>query len=212
MQTIKQYCLQPNFGAFSEVTDFGHWLIAPCGANRDMDALQESNWRTQLALCGGESDSVQIFRFGHWACGWVEILAFDPEDCVAITAAEEIERRLGDYPVLDENDFSELESEQLSQMWADFGANDCVRALLGQACDKLPLTAAYLQSHPWELFEIHNELSCGGDSPDSGFHFDWAECADRVVIAQVVRDVRKIVARNAQFDARLAESVVMDPC
>ena len=86
--------------------------------NRDSDTLTESNWRSALKLLGGEGDNVEILRFGHWACGWWEALAVKqgtPQHAIAL----EIEERLEGYPVVDENDWSELEEETAAQVWRD---------------------------------------------------------------------------------------------
>lgn len=37
--------------------------------SRDSSTLEESNWRSALKRLGGESETVQIYRFGYWACG-----------------------------------------------------------------------------------------------------------------------------------------------
>lgn len=86
--------------------------------SRDSDCLTESNFRSALRELGGEGDNVSIDRFGHWACGWWEALsvrAGSPEH----EKAKEIADSLEDYPVVDEDDFSELESETADQVWRD---------------------------------------------------------------------------------------------
>ena len=84
--------------------------------NRDSDCLTESNWRTALEMLGGESESVQIDRFGHWACGWWESLSVkDGTPSVAI--AEKIKEKMDSYPVLDEEDFMQLESQEADKFW-----------------------------------------------------------------------------------------------
>jgi hypothetical protein len=86
--------------------------------NRDSECLTESNWRCALERLGGEGDNVQIDRFGHWACGWWEALsvkAGSPQQRIA----QEIKSSLSDYPVLDEEDWSNLESEEADRVWRD---------------------------------------------------------------------------------------------
>lgn len=86
--------------------------------NRDSDELTESNWRCALKQLGGESDNVTIDRFGHWACGWWEALsvkAGSPQHRIA----QEIKASLDNYPVLDDEDFSELEQESADRVWRD---------------------------------------------------------------------------------------------
>ena len=85
------------------------WLVAPCGHNRDSTLLDESNWATQLKALP-EGDDAEIHCFGHWACGWFEILIVRPGSAAA-KEAEELEGALSNYPVLSDEDYSEREFE-----------------------------------------------------------------------------------------------------
>ena len=91
--------------------------------SRDSDELTESNFRSALRKLGGESENVSIDHFGHWACGWWESLsvrAGSPEHEKAKVIADKLE----DYPVVDEDDFSELESETADRVWQDCYENN----------------------------------------------------------------------------------------
>ena len=52
---------------------------------------------------------MQILRFGHWACGWYEIVVVRPLSAAHAQACA-IEEELERYPILDEEDFSARES------------------------------------------------------------------------------------------------------
>lgn len=106
--------------------------------NRDSDCLSQSNWDTALKRLGGESDTVAIERMGHWLCGWIEYLLICPND---IDTANEIEQKLEDYPVLDEEDFSNQESEEANRVWKD--------------CYNVKERIAYIRAKPHE-FNFHN--------------------------------------------------------
>ena len=96
-----------NFtGDDSEYRDW-YDVIGRC---RDSDALAESNFRVALRRLGGEGDDVRIERYGHWAVGWIEEIYVRPESA-AFAIAEEIERELKDYPILDEDDLADLEEQ-----------------------------------------------------------------------------------------------------
>ncbi len=93
------------------------WLVV-LTRSRDSNCLTESNWETALSELGGESDTVEIHRFGHWACGWWEAL------CVAQgskheTIGQDIVNRLDSYPVLDDDDLSEREILEANEVWAN---------------------------------------------------------------------------------------------
>jgi len=84
--------------------------------SRDSDALSRSNFKVALEMLGGESENVRIDRFGHWACGWWESLAVKP-NTPEYAIAKDIESRLSDYPVLDESDYCELETDEANETW-----------------------------------------------------------------------------------------------
>jgi hypothetical protein len=104
-------------------TEFDGWLCL-LTQNRDSDCLTRSNFRSALEKLGGESENVQIFNFGHWACGWWEALAVRSGSDVE-PIANDIEAALEDYPVVDEEDFSNLETEEANEIWKDcYDKND----------------------------------------------------------------------------------------
>jgi hypothetical protein len=87
------------------------------GRSRDSDDLTESNFAVGLERLGGESETVQVVREGHWACGWVEWIAIQQDDATALRLADEMMEKIESYPVLDENDYSEREMESANQVW-----------------------------------------------------------------------------------------------
>jgi hypothetical protein len=99
--------------------DQQNWLVAPVSRTRDSDALSESNFETFLDALGGESETVQVHRFGHWGPGWFEIILIDPADVDRVREAERLEAALADYPVLSDEDFSEREMEEADRVWRD---------------------------------------------------------------------------------------------
>ncbi len=116
LQKYKDY--QPTAfdakGLNAEQFDISDWYVAPCGINRDSRDLDLSNWAEQTTLLGGESDTVEIHRFGHWACGWFEICIVTG---ASVETAQGIADRLENYPVLNEEDFSQRETDSANQYW-----------------------------------------------------------------------------------------------
>lgn len=99
-----------------EDPDRSEWLVAPVGRTRDSDPLAESNFSAFLRIVGGESDDVEVHRFGHWGPGWYEIILVRP-GTTAATEAERAESSLTDYPVLDDMDYSAREWEASEETW-----------------------------------------------------------------------------------------------
>jgi hypothetical protein len=94
------------------------WLVVMT-RNRDSDILTESNWDTALTELGGELENeVEIFRFGHWACGWWEVLCVRDKG-TKHNIGQDIVDRIESYPVLDEDDYSQRENEEANRVWAD---------------------------------------------------------------------------------------------
>lgn len=86
-------------------------VVAGIQRNRDSEIMDESNFDKALDLLGGESDTVEIHRFGHWGCGWFELITIDPKDTKALEIALKITSDLKGYPLLDEDDYYERETE-----------------------------------------------------------------------------------------------------
>lgn len=90
------------------------------GQNRDSDCLEQSNFRSALRMIGGESeteDGVQVVRESHWAVGWVEWIAIPFGPTKALLAACKVMEDLESYPVVDDDDFCELETEEADKVW-----------------------------------------------------------------------------------------------
>ena len=85
--------------------------------SRDSDILDQSNFTTALEQLGGESDTVIVIRSNHWAVGWVECIAIHESDKRSTGVGGNIQWRLKDYPILDEEDYYERENEYITDTW-----------------------------------------------------------------------------------------------
>jgi hypothetical protein len=131
MQTYREY--QPTgFDAKGlGLHDRQDWIVAPVGRNRDSEVLSNVNFETALEMLGGESETVEVHRFGHWGPGWFEIILVSPERAQDV---EEIEGALENYPVLDESKLSEKENEEYYHNWTNAGACSDFRRELIRKC------------------------------------------------------------------------------
>ncbi len=128
----------PDYGGFSPIGDY---VIA--GRSRDSDCLEESNYACIFRdlekfaeslpeppenedIESGEMSWVYDFGAGHWAVGWVETLLIRqdaPEELLRF--AESIVCAIADYPVYDDEHFSELELEHAEKTWRNcFGLSE----------------------------------------------------------------------------------------
>lgn len=104
--------------SFAYFGDREGWLVF-LGQHRDSDTVQRSNFRSALKALGGEDDAagVAVERFNHWAVGWTEAILIRPDAAEKIAEAERITAKLEDYPVVDEDDLSELEWDEMCETW-----------------------------------------------------------------------------------------------
>lgn len=109
--------------------DRQNWRVL-ISRNRDSDILGESNWHTVVKLIEAadpDGEHHETHSFGHWACGWIEILIIDPDHDAAMAVAGEIVCALAGYPVLDEEDYSEREAEEADRYWSSLDTHERIR-------------------------------------------------------------------------------------
>jgi len=108
--------------------DYGEWLIV-AAVHRDSDCLARSNYRSFIRCLGGTGEEgaggcqtvlpgLRIEEATHWACGWVQYLVIDPTNAELCCISERILAALEDYPAIDEEDFSKLETEEANEVWS----------------------------------------------------------------------------------------------
>lgn len=124
-----------NINIDDDETKRSEWYVMPVTQNRDSQCLQKSNFDCFLEGLGGESETVEVHRFGHWGCGWYEIIIVSPDDEKSLDAAYDMARSLQEYPVLDEEDNSRRECEEAGETWGNVYCSEfrkaCVNALEG---------------------------------------------------------------------------------
>lgn len=107
------------------------WLIF-LGRSRDSDLLTNHNFETALARLDEvdadhpteDTRTVLAVRENHWAVGWVEWIAIHPSNTRAVALANEIADDLDNYPILDEDRYSEKEWESAGESWASLSVRD----------------------------------------------------------------------------------------
>lgn len=93
------------------------WYVVPVILTRDGDCMERSNfYSAEKLMAKADASDYERHSFGHWACGWFDILIVKPNTRAA-EIAEDIERRLDNYPILDESDCSEREHEEAAEVW-----------------------------------------------------------------------------------------------
>lgn len=138
------------------------WLTLDVTRTRDSGPLAESNFASALAMLGGESDTVEVHRFGHWGPGWYEIILVRPGTEAARIGAE-IEALLADYPILNESDYSEREQIAADETWA--------------ACYRDHERVAYIRDHrnQFEFNSFADLMSCARGKYFAGYASELVE-------------------------------------
>jgi len=107
------------------------FYMAPISQNRDSDCLTRSNWivGTEEILKASQHEETEVHRFGHWACGWYEMLLIHPADLPALRVAAAMAADLENYPVLSDEHLTELEYEEAAEYWQRCSVSDRVEIL-----------------------------------------------------------------------------------
>lgn len=109
--------------------DAEEWLVTGIGRHRDSGLLDRVNFDSACARLERAGVEHTVKRAGHWAVGWVEDLVIRVGDERAIDAVNAIRAALADYPILDEDAYSEAENEATWDDWCSYGAREFARAI-----------------------------------------------------------------------------------
>lgn len=99
-------------------SDYRDWY-GFIGEHRDSEPRARSNFRTAVAgleELDPDGDDYREETFSHWGVGWITEVYVRP-DTPCQSYAEEVTAALADYPVLDDEDCSELEHEEVLKTW-----------------------------------------------------------------------------------------------
>ena len=102
-----------------------HWYVFPLCKTRDSDLLTESNWECiTKELQADKVPGCEIHRFGHWACGYYEIILIHPWHKSLLDKAYDIERALYNYPVFSDDHYSQLQWDNQAEQWESWVRRD----------------------------------------------------------------------------------------
>jgi len=145
----------------------GYYVIL--SRNRDSGTLENSNFEKALELLGGEDADagVIVASSGHWAVGWIEELLVSKNAPEKVAIAETIEESLDKYPLLDEEDWSRREYEEMSEL-----TNDVVLDILRDIENKYDADTSIF---PTEKKEKLHQIVFDNIDGHGGQHFDEDE-------------------------------------
>jgi len=113
---------------------YGYYTIL--SKHRDSDCLTRANFDAMLNALGGESthsNGVIVTRASHWAVGYIDTIRIHSGASKKLKVADAIICRLANYPVVDEDLWSQYEDEAKNELYFScFNLRDrikeCVRA------------------------------------------------------------------------------------
>jgi hypothetical protein len=120
---LKRWTMPDHY--FGEV--WPDYYSSGVGQSRDSDCLERSNFAEMLQALGGETETVIAVRESHWAVGWVEWIAIHYTDGKALQIADGLRQQLDDYPILNEDAFSELQWNEAADYWDGLSPREKVR-------------------------------------------------------------------------------------
>ena len=196
MQQYKEYsptAFDPK-GAFLH-DDRAEWSVLPLIRTRDTGYFEESNFEAALAILGGESNNVEVHRFGHWGPGWFEIIIVNPNS-PEYDKAVDIEKRLESYTLLDESDYCQREFDEYQESWEQYAADDFRRKLHGAfELDFLPYCDNILDLvDNSALMEFWEELHQNGEffiPEGGGLYFDIDRTVEQLTATEFAAFIRK---------------------
>jgi len=172
------------------------WLVLGLIRTRDSGTLAESNFATALNGLGGEGETVEVHRFGHWGPGWFEIILLHPS---REPEGQAIEDQLENYCVLDEEDLSQREMEAQEEDWKSWAHGDWVKKLVSRFEEQLDEEEVEkLEESDWELSDVM-DFHPGGyfaTSEESGTHFDFGPAVEVIALA----DIRDKIKSGYDFE------------
>lgn len=125
------------------------------GQSRDSDPIERANFDAALKRLGGESETVIVIRSNHWAVGWIEQLLIHESDKEHIAEGEKIQAELENYPVLDDELYSQYETDHVMNYWKPASLSERIR--LCHDC-KIPIVAARHDDAPLRYNELRECL------------------------------------------------------
>jgi hypothetical protein len=156
------------------------WLVSPCFLNRDSGPLERANWKAALAeleRVDPSAEGYEVDGFGHWACGWFDVVLARPNTAAA-AALQRLADRLEVYPSLDDHALEQEEEREASEAWEAWGRT-CWRDKLAQAFPMLD----FYELEPEALDRLWDEAE-GEREIGSSVVFWYGPAACRLTVAQ----------------------------
>lgn len=168
---LKKWTEAPNYLGM-DLTDY--YVVAV--ESEQSDSVEMSNYRVWHRLF----PDLEKHSFG----GWIKFKALMVhKDSLLLEAIDEKKKSLEDYPILDDQDWSDLESEQWNEYWSNCGYIDCFEELLkaipelkdDERVTSLDNKCLLTSDELGELIEDFNHFGHLDEFSTGGFNFSESE-------------------------------------
>jgi hypothetical protein len=113
-QTYKLHPFEPGETYFGDKLNRA-WQVSIYQSTMG-NVLEECNFTVFLERLGGLSETVHVHRVGFSGDGWYEFVAIHESDEAAIVKAREMLDLLKDYPILDDDRFTQAEDDYFTSL------------------------------------------------------------------------------------------------
>lgn len=112
-EAIERFKEQDSFMYMGDLECPPWGLLGFVGTNRDADALSRSNFEVITKdLLEKHPDSFVVEEYSHWLVGWVKGVRINTSDAKAVETAYKWSEDMENYPVADEDHFTQTEMEE----------------------------------------------------------------------------------------------------
>ena len=129
-QLVENFTKQTHFAYFGDLEAPPWGQLGFAGQHRDSDALDTSNHEViRDSLMALDEEAFRVEGSSHWAVGWVDVIRVDTSNLEAVAAVASWRDALEDYPVADEEHFSNTEHEEDEAYYQYGGRDDAIKIL-----------------------------------------------------------------------------------
>ena len=100
--------------------DYSDYYVI-CSHHKNSGLLAESNWDEVVKRL---ENHVKVASCGHWMTGWIEFALIHHTDMEGIKLAQAIDDEIAEYPILNEDDFTERESKYAEELWDSMSGHE----------------------------------------------------------------------------------------
>jgi hypothetical protein len=106
------------------------YYSAGVGQSRDSDVLERANFKSMIDALDEAEVEYEVPHESHWAVGWVEWIAIPDTEVKGLKIADDLIGKLNDYPILDEELYSQMEDEECRETWKWMSEKDRLEYLI----------------------------------------------------------------------------------